>query len=302
MVATNGVIVTVAGNGNPGPSGDGGPAGYATLNQPQAVAIDPSGELYIADSASIRKVSANGIITSLATTIPKFSPGALAFDGAGNLYASNQSDNRVYDPRPSPSGTIMVIAGTSQPPPCQVFPVGGIAVCFPGTLVPLGDGGPATNARLFPTGLALDVSGNLYVSDTEGYLGNNLYIKDDRIRKVSPTGIITTVAGNGPQAGQRQYSGDGGPATAAQLNNPQGVAVDAAGNLYIADYGNYRIRKVSPDGAITTIAGNGIQGHSGDGGPATDAQLNAPRGIAVDASGNIYVADSDSVRLLQPIE
>ena len=234
MVSTNGVIVTVAGNGNPGPSGDGGPAGYATLNQPQAVAVDPSGELYIADSASIRKVSANGLITSVFTTIPKFSPGALGFDGVGNFYAVNRSDNRVYDPRPSSSGTIMVVAGTAQTPPCRAFPAGaGTDYCLPGTLVPLGDGGPATNA---------------------------------------------------------------------QLNNPQGVAVDAVGNLYIADYGNYRIRKVSRDGMITTTAGNGTQGHSGDGGPATNAQLNAPRGIAVDASGNIYVADSDSMRLLQPVE
>ena len=164
------------------------------------------------------------------------------------------------------------------------------------------EGGAATNARLFPTELAFDASGNLYVADTEEHVVYDLYVKDNRIRKVSPIGIITTVAGNHPQAGQGQYSGDGGPATAAGLNNPQGVAVDAVGNLYIADYGNYRIRKVSSDGTITTIAGNGTQGHSGDGGPATDAQLNAPRGIAVDRSGNIYVADSDSVRLLHPRE
>ena len=303
MVSTNGVIVTVVGNGNPGPSGDGGPAGYATLNQPQAIAINPSGELYISDSASIRKVSTNGIITRITTTIPKFSPGALVFDGFGNLYASNQSDNRVYMPVPSPSGTVMVVAGTSQRPLCQAFPTSAdTTACLPGTLVPLGDGGPATNARLFPTGLAFHAWGNLYVADTEEYLGNDLYIRDYRIRKVSPAGIITSVAGYDPQAGQDRYSGDGGPATAAQLNNPQGVAVDAIGNLYIADYGNYRIRKVSPDGTITTIAGNGTSGHSGDGGPATSAQLNAPRGIAVDASGNIYVADSDSVRLLQPLD
>jgi hypothetical protein len=311
-VATNGVIVTVAGNGNPGSSGDGGPAGYATLNQPQAVAIDPSGELYIADSASIRKISANGIITSIVTTIPKFSPGALAFDSAGNLYAVNRSDNRVYEPIPSPSGTIMIVAGTAQTPLCQTLETAGIAECFPNTLVALGDGGPPTNARLFPSALAFDAAGNLYIADAEEYLGENLYIRDNLIRKVSPAGIITSVAGNGALAGQCDdypgsfcpgggYSGDGGPATAAQLNNPQGVAVDAAGNLYIADYGNYRIRKVSPDGTIATIAGNGTQGHSGDGGLATSAQLNAPRGIAVDASGNIYVADSDTVRLLQPL-
>jgi sugar lactone lactonase YvrE len=288
VVAKNGVIVTVAGNGNPGPSGDGGPAGYATLNQPTAVAVDPSGELYIADSASIRRISANGTITSIVTTIFKFSPGALAFDGAGNLYASNQSDNRVYEPIPSPSGTVVVVAGTAQNPVCDILANfgGPTSYCRPGTLVPLGDGGQATNARLFPTALALDAYGNLLIADAEVHLYGNLYVYDDLIRKVSPTGIITSVAG----------------ATAPGLNNPQGVAIDSAGNLYISDYGNYRIRKVSPDGTITTIAGNGTQGHSGDGGPATSAQLNAPRGIAVDASGNIYVADSDSVRLLQPLE
>ena len=188
----------------------------------------------------------------------------------------------------------MLVAGTGQTPLCRAFPASaGTDYCLPGTLVPLGDGGPATNARLFPSGLAFDAAGNLYTADAEEYLGNDLYIRDNLIRKVSPAGIITSVAGNSSYAGQGQYSGDGGPATAAQLNNPQGVAVDAVGNLYIADHGNYRIREVSPDGAITTIAGNGTQGHSGDGGPATSAQLQFVRqcGVVLRNNGPIILTE-----------
>ena len=123
----------------------------------------------------------------------------------------------------------------------------------------------------------MDAAGNLYIADS----GNN------SIRKVAPNGTITTVAGNGTQG----YSGDGGPATSAELNYPYGVAVDAAGNLYIADTSNYRVRKVTPDGTITTVAGNGTEGYSGDGGPATSAGLGMPQGVAVDAAGNLYIAD-----------
>ena len=125
--------------------------------------------------------------------------------------------------------------------------------------------------------MALDASGNLYIAD----LDNN------RIRKVSPSGIITTVAGNGTEG----YSGDNGPATSAELYAPYGVALDASGNLYIADEVNNRIRKVSPSGIITTVAGNGTEGYSGDNGPATSAELDGPIGVALDASGNLYIAD-----------
>ena len=203
-VSATGIITTVAGNGSAGYSGDGGPATSAQLDGPEGVAVDGSGNLYIADTCNnrIRKVSATGIITTVA--------------GNGS-------------------------AGYS------------------------GDGGPATSAQLsLPAGVAVDGSGNLYIADS----GNN------RIRKVSATGIITTVAGNGSPG----YSGDGGPATSAQLNQPAGVAVDASGNLYIADSSNNRIRKVSATGIITTVAGNGFDGYSGDGGPATSAATQlAPR-------------------------
>jgi uncharacterized protein (TIGR03437 family) len=137
-----------------------------------------------------------------------------------------------------------------------------------------------------PNGVGLDPAGNLYIADSSAFL----------IRKVS-NGVITTAAGNGDYG----FSGDNGPATSAKLGSPQAVAVDSAGNLYIADYNNQRIRKVS-NGVITTIAGNGTAGFSGDGGPATSAELNGPTGVAVDSVGNVYVADSNNlrVRLLTP--
>jgi sugar lactone lactonase YvrE len=149
-----------------------------------------------------------------------------------------------------------------------------------------GDGGPAASAELsYPTGVAVDASGNLYIVDAD----------NNRIRKVTAsTGIITTVAGNGTAG----YSGDGGPATSAELDTPFGVAVDASGNLYIVDVNNDRIRKVTAStGIITTVAGNGTFGYSGDGGAAISAELYTPLGVAVDASGNIYIADSGNNRI-----
>src|SRR5262249_43599938 len=142
-----------------------------------------------------------------------------------------------------------------------------------------GDGGPATSAQLnVPFGVAVDGAGNLYIAD----------LRNSRIRKVTTDGLISTVAGNETTG----YSGDGGPATSAQLNSPNGVAVDGAGNLYIADYSNNRIRRVTTDGLISTVAGNGTRGYSGDGGPATFAQLSGPAGVALDAAGNLNIADS----------
>ena len=141
------------------------------------------------------------------------------------------------------------------------------------------DGGQATNAQISPGGVTVDSAGNLYISEP----------RLNRVRKVSPSGIVTTLAGTGVAG----YSGDGGPAASASLSAPTGVALDSADNLYIADLGNYRVRKVSPDGIITTVAGNGTLGLSGDGGPATSAQLRSVA-VAVDPVGNLYIA-----RLLQ---
>ncbi len=147
-----------------------------------------------------------------------------------------------------------------------------------------GDGGPATSAMLAaPEGVAVDTAGNLFIADTWS----------NSVRKVTPGGVISTVAGNGTGG----YSGDGGPATSAMLDGPSGVAVDAAGNLFIADQWNHRVRKVTPGGVISTVAGNGTGGYSGDGGPATSAELYYPEGVAVDTAGNLFIADSDNSRV-----
>jgi hypothetical protein len=188
-------------------------------------------------------------------------PLRVATDAQGNAYFT--TDNYVF--KVDQNGVATRIAGSPQP---------GYS----------GDGGPATSAQFSsPDGVAVDGTGNLFVVDH----GNN------RVRKVSPDGIIVTVAGDGTPG----FSGDGGPAASAQFLGPKGVAVDQTGNLFIADTGNRRIRKVSPSGIITTVAGSGTPGFSGDGGPAASAQLNAPTGLAVDGAGNLYIADTGNRRI-----
>ena len=281
--AATGVITTVVGTGISGFSGDGGPTTDAQLNEPFGVAVDASGDLFIADTSNdrVRRVdAATGVITTVAGTgISGFSgdggpatdaqlnePFGVAVDASGDLFIADTSNDRVRRVDAA-TGVITTVAGTG---------ISGFS----------GDGGQATDAQLNdPSGVAVDASGNLFIADTS----------NDRVRRVdSATGVITSVAGTGISG----FSGDGGPATDAQLNEPFGVAVDASGNLFIADTSNDRVRRVDgATGVITSVAGTGTAGFSGDGGPATDAQLNFPVGVAVDASGNLLIADSDNHRI-----
>jgi trimeric autotransporter adhesin len=279
LEAVTGILTLVAGNGTTGFSGDGGPATSAQLSAPSGVAVDPEGNLYIADRSNnrIRRVS-GGVITTVAgsgavgegaggfsgdngpaTSAQLDDPAGIALDSAGNLYIADVNNQRV---RRVSGGVITTVAGSG--------PVG------VGTGGFSGDNGLATSAQLGdPEDVAVDSAGNLYIADTF----------NNRIRKVSG-GAITTVAGDG----MASFSGDNGPATSAQLDGPQDVAVDSAGNLYIADEENFRIRKAS-NGVITTVAGGGIE-YPGDNGPATSADLPYPTGVAVDFAGNLYIADT----------
>ncbi|MEO8052551.1 MAG: hypothetical protein ABI833_19250 [Acidobacteriota bacterium] len=277
---SNGVITTIAGNGDYGTGGDNGPATSAQLSlilPSSGVAVDAAGNLYIADNDRVRMVSSS-VITTVAGGPPPVSPlvgdngpatGApllyvygVAVDSAGNLYIADHDSQRI---RKVSNGVITTVAG------------GGYM---------LGDNGPATSGQLLsPSGVAVDSGGSLYIADTN----------DSRIRKVS-NGVITTVAGTGTIGGfAGGFSGDNGPATSAQLRFPSDVAVDAAGNVYVADTDNFRIRKVS-NGVITTVAGNGNFGFSGDNGPATSAGLGLTSGVAVDAAGNLYIVDVSRIR------
>ncbi len=279
-VDATGVITTVAGTGAQSYGGDGGAAVSAQFAYPVGVAADGLGNLYIADTDNhrIRKVDAVGVITTIAGTgtAPYRSADEgvaataaqindtyhVALDGAGNLYIADTFNHRIR--KVDTAGVITTITGT--------------------TLGFSGDGGAATAAQLnAPYDMALDGAGNLYIADTQ----------NNRIRKVDTAGVITTVAGTGTQS----YGGDGGAATAAHMHHPSGVALDGAGNLYIADANNHRVRKVDTAGVITTIAGTGAQSYGGDDGAAVSAQLNQPRGVAVDGLGNLYIADTGNNRI-----
>jgi len=368
-VDASGIITTVAGNGSYrfNSSDDGGAATSAGIGFPNAVAVDAVGNLYIAQAYGlVRKVDTAGIMTTvagctlcdtvgeLATNSRFVSISGLTIDGAGNLYIRAVPDlngvgGTLTTYKIDPSGVITAVVDNINGNNSIAFDTAGnkyvayqchvektdtqgntTVVAGDATSSGLacgfsGDGGLAVDAKLYNIGsLAVDAVGNLYIDDT----------RNQRIRKVDTSGIITTVAGDGDP----WFSGDGGAATRASLKLPSGVAFDPVGNMYIADFGNLRIRKVDVNGVITTIglplgsvppfglpdtpigiavdtagnvyytygnvykmdpsgnvvtiAGNGTSGYSGDGGPATSAQLNGPTGLAVDAVGNLYISDT----------
>jgi sugar lactone lactonase YvrE len=283
VVVTSHTIHTIAGNLTLAYSGDGNLAINAALNGASDVALDGTGNIFIADGANdvVREViAATGLLTTIAGRGPNNAtlsgtaatsallndPSGVFVDGSGNLYIADRGNNVVRKVTVA-TGAIQTVAGNGS---------AGFA----------GDGGIATAAALSaPASVSEDRFGNLFIADT----GNNV------IREINATtGVISTVAGNG-NAG---YSGDGGAATSAELHTPEMVAVDVFGNIYIADSANNVIRQVSAtSGTISTVAGNGTAGSSGDGGPAQSAELDGPNGVAVDSSGNFFIGDTNNHKI-----
>ncbi|MGA7236592.1 MAG: hypothetical protein WBY44_12980 [Bryobacteraceae bacterium] len=286
-VSKSGVITTFAGNGSVGYSGDSGPATSAALDQVEGVAADPSGAVYIADTFNnrVRAISGGIIQTIAGTGLSSFSgdggaaasatmflPTDVAIDNGGNLYIADFGNSRI---RKVAQGKIQTVIGGT-----------GTEIIF--------DEAVATTIRLNgPTGIAVDGSGDIFVAEGSIGTGTGLAEGDYRVWKINSVGVVSTAAGNGMES----YSGDGGGATAAQLDDPAALTFDTAGNLYVADTANHRVRKISPSGIISTAAGTGQPGFSGDGGAAVRAQLNSPRGLTSDADGNVYIADSGNNRI-----
>ncbi len=276
LAQTAGTIDTIAGTWPAGYGGDNGPAVSANLDGPNGLALDGAGNLYIADTDNnrVRRVTRDGVITTFAgggsslndngpaVSVNLNSPNGLAFDGTGNLYIADTFNRRIR--KVTRTGVISTFTGT-------------------GTQGDSGDGDTATAAQLSrPVGVSVDNSGNLYIADQGS----------DRIRKITPAGVISTFAG----AGTIGFSGDGGAATSAQLNAPYSVVLDGAGALYISDTNNNRIRRVDAvTGNISTVAGGGTV--LGDNGPALSAQFNYPAGMAFDCAGNLYVSDFGNNRV-----
>ncbi|WP_026310958.1 serine/threonine-protein kinase [Parafrankia elaeagni] len=282
-ITSTGQVSDLAGTGSGGYAGDGGPAASAQVDGPGSAVLDKNGNIYVSDAQNfrIRKIAPDGTITTIAGTGTSGFSGdggpatAAQLDSAekvaigpdGSIYIADYENNRIR--KITPDGIINTIAGT-------------------GTEGFTGAGGPATAATLNgPNDVVLADDGTLYIAN----LGSNT------IQKITTDGIIHTVAGNG----QKGYSGDNGPATRAQLSVPS-VTLGPGGEVYIADYGNNRVRKVDPNGTITTIAGTGTEGYSGDNGPASAAQFTEPSSVAIDGSGSLYIADAgnDRIRRIAP--
>ncbi len=282
-ISPAGIITTIAGTGASGNSGDGGLATAAKISQPEGICVDNAGNIYFVARGFnlIKKISTIGIISTIAgtglagytgdggpaTAARLNQPIGISIDNAGDLFICDDGNNVIREI--NTAGIITTIAGT-------------------GTAGFSGDGGPATAAMMSDPGeLALDNAGNLYVSDRGNY----------RIRKISSTGIITTIAG-----GTSGYYGDGGPATAAWLDFVCGLSLDNSGNLYFCDTYNNVIRKIDNAGIITTVAGSGYEGYTGDGGPPRCAQLDIPVSVIFDNAGNYYISDGNNnvVRKVTP--
>ena len=279
------IISTVAGTGEPGPVGDGGPALEAFIQRPTAVAISNQGYLFIANEKNyrVRMVDSKGIISTVMGT------GNSDMQSKDRLAVETNIENAYGVATDKDDNLYVMSRGHSK-----IFKVGndGIARRIVGTgeMGFDGDGGLAIDAKIsFANHLVVDSKGNLFIADT----GNN------RIRKVSPDGIITTIAGSGKMG----FGGDGGPAVEAQFAYPVAIAIDGQGNLYIADFNNHRIRKISTDGIITSVAGTGEFEYNGDGRPALESQIEEPCGVALDRSGYIYIGDqlNNRVRVVTPL-
>ena len=266
-ITAGGVVTTLAGSTRGFADGAGTAARF---NFPLGVALDGDGNLYVADTNNerIRKITAGGVVTTLAGSTRGFADGAgtaaqfnfpydVALDGSGNVYVADRFNHRIR--KITPAGVVTTFAGGTQ----------GFA-----------DGAGAAAQFNLPSGVAVDGGGNVYVAD----------LNNHRIRKITPAGVVTTLAGS-------TVGFADGTGTAAQFDNPLGVALDEGGNVYVADFNNHRIRKVTAAGVVTTIAGTGTAGFSGDGGPATAAQLNLPTRVALDGSGNVFIADYNNQRI-----
>jgi sugar lactone lactonase YvrE len=278
-VSGAGVITTIAGNGTPGYSGDGGPAAQAQIDSPAGLAFDAIGDLFITDidNSVIRKVSTAGTISTFAGN------GTVGYSGDGGL-ATEATFREPYGVAVDVGGNVY-IADTFNSVIRKVTP-GGIISTFAGngTYGFSGDGGPALGAEItYPFGISVDAVSNLYIADSSSA----------RVRKVTPTGIITTVAGDGDYG----YAGDGGAANSAELEHPTVLAIGTNGTLFIGDVGNDNVRQVSSSQIITTAAGNGSLNYAGDNGPAARALLAIPSGLALLGDGSIVASDSGNNRV-----